>query len=327
MSIQRTDKRGSEQWFQLSRATAQDSRLSWEARGVLTYLLSKPNGWEWQESDLIANGPDGKHVIRRVLKELKDAGYLISSREHNPETGAFRWVKTVHERAIDRLSGDGPLTDSPSPDLPSMVEPLSGYPTMDKPTMVNQSIHKEERVQNTDSEKTEREKREKRERAAAAPPTPAPTAPPAAPHAPPGASRIEQPNIPEQPATPAAEAFRAAYPKARPLTPEQHQAIRETVTDLAVWQATLELFRLNGWRPAIGNILDRYRKDATNETHQPRRPANRHASPTSPAAGVPLGTPPPPGSRVYKPWELEEIRARREREREIADAARVHAVA
>lgn len=280
MSIQRTDKSGSEQWFQVSRSTAQDSTLSWEARGVLVYLLSKPNGWEWREADLIANGPGGKHIIRRVLKELKDAGYLTSERRHDEETGTFQWFKTIHERStIDRNSGNGP-----SPDLPTMVEP-----SMDKPTMVNRSIYKEERVPNTERESTEGRK----ERVSKAPAAPAPTAPP------------------PQHLSPAEQLLSEVYPKLK-LSEQQQQAIAETVVNLEGWQHILNLWRTNGWKPLIGNILDRYRKEAANEQqgssaapHQRRRlPGN--VSPTSEAAGFYKPERLPPGSpRPKKPWELE----------------------
>ena len=40
-------------YVQVSNAVAQDSRLTFEARGVMLYLLSKPNNWHIQKEDLM----------------------------------------------------------------------------------------------------------------------------------------------------------------------------------------------------------------------------------------------------------------------------------
>lgn len=154
MSIIRVSHDASSRWFLMSRETAQDVTLSYKARGILAYLLSKPDSWEWQETDLIEHGPDGKHAIRSGLKELKEAGYLTSKPERDPETGEFRWVKTIHERpvSIDRKPDNGDTIDRKPGD-----GPLSGFPSTDNRPL-----------DNTDRENTD-------------PPTPLPpTAPPSA---------------------------------------------------------------------------------------------------------------------------------------------------
>ena len=53
-----------------------DPRLSWKAKGLLGYLLSKPNDWKIYESDLVNHARDGKDAVRSALGELKKYGYL-----------------------------------------------------------------------------------------------------------------------------------------------------------------------------------------------------------------------------------------------------------
>lgn len=59
----------------ISNEAAQDSRLSYKAKGILLYLFSKPDGWEVRIDDLVHQGPDGKGAVKTGMRELKDAGY------------------------------------------------------------------------------------------------------------------------------------------------------------------------------------------------------------------------------------------------------------
>lgn len=85
-----------ERYFVASNVPFNDSRLSWEARGVMGYLLSKPNEWQVRMTDLVNQGPAGLKVIRRVLAELRQYGYM--SRECiKGNQGHFSWVTILYE--------------------------------------------------------------------------------------------------------------------------------------------------------------------------------------------------------------------------------------
>lgn len=75
--------------------------LSWEARGVMGYLLSKPDGWQCRDNDLINKGSAGEYKIKRILKELKQFGYITRTRRRNKETGRFEWDTTVHNTPVE----------------------------------------------------------------------------------------------------------------------------------------------------------------------------------------------------------------------------------
>ncbi len=68
-------------YFTASNEPFNDSRLRWGARGVMGYLLSKPDGWECRNADLEAAGPGGQHQIRSIIKELKKFGYIHRHRQ------------------------------------------------------------------------------------------------------------------------------------------------------------------------------------------------------------------------------------------------------
>ncbi len=124
MSIIRVKK--DKGFFAASNIPFNDVNLSWEARGVLGYLLSKPEDWQVRFYDLVKQGPAGEYKMRRILKELEENKYLerqlINKKD---EKGKFDWVSTVYETpTIPRLSIDGLPTDGLS---------IDGSPTRGKP--------------------------------------------------------------------------------------------------------------------------------------------------------------------------------------------------
>jgi hypothetical protein len=86
-------------YFVVDNALFSDERLSWEARGLMGYLLSKPDDWKVRLYDLVARGPAGVHKIQRILRELEAAGYLRRVRLKR-SNGAFDWETTVCEVPI-----------------------------------------------------------------------------------------------------------------------------------------------------------------------------------------------------------------------------------
>jgi hypothetical protein len=56
----------------------------------------------------------------------------------------------------------------------------------------------------------------------------------------------------------------------------QAQAIADTVSNLDTWQQTLDHWKLNGWRTAnVGNLLDAYRKRASDQPSAETQPNER----------------------------------------------------
>jgi hypothetical protein len=54
-----------------------DDRLSYKALGIHTYLMSKPDGWEANESDIATRHTDGRSAVRSGIQELIDYGYMV----------------------------------------------------------------------------------------------------------------------------------------------------------------------------------------------------------------------------------------------------------
>ncbi|MEN8649149.1 hypothetical protein ABCR94_00480 [Streptomyces sp. 21So2-11] len=59
----------------LPTATLEDSRLSFRARGILGYLIAKPDSWKVRTESIAKAGKEGRDAVREAVKELKVLGY------------------------------------------------------------------------------------------------------------------------------------------------------------------------------------------------------------------------------------------------------------
>jgi len=97
-TIIRTPKDGSSPYVATSRAAAQDERLSFEARGLLWYLLSKPSDWKVVIGDLMKAGHCGRNRVYRILRELQDEGYLVRERGRDEKGRLMTPIYRVYEQ-------------------------------------------------------------------------------------------------------------------------------------------------------------------------------------------------------------------------------------
>lgn len=89
-------------FFQLARSLAQNSSLTWEARGLLSYLHSLPPGWRINPAHLITQGPGGRQRMYRMLRELVDHGYMTRTDDRDAEGKIVRWTYLVRMRPLPR---------------------------------------------------------------------------------------------------------------------------------------------------------------------------------------------------------------------------------
>jgi len=74
--IRRSNKDAENPYVMIRKATVEDERLTWEARGILAYVLAKPDDWYIHAQDLIRRGPAGKHKVYKAINELVEYGYF-----------------------------------------------------------------------------------------------------------------------------------------------------------------------------------------------------------------------------------------------------------
>lgn len=67
-------------WAQVPNQLLEDERLSWKAKGLMSFLLSKSEDWDVYQAQLEEVGPDGESATRSGLRELREHGYLERNR-------------------------------------------------------------------------------------------------------------------------------------------------------------------------------------------------------------------------------------------------------
>lgn len=125
-----------ERFTVVSNDAIEDHRLSFQAKGLLLYLLSKPDGWSVSRDQLATVGPNRVDSVRAMLTELEKCGYLTRIRKADGK-GRFTWESIIHE------------TPRPLVEKPPMVQPPMVKPPVENPTLVNTDVVKTE-VVNTD---------------------------------------------------------------------------------------------------------------------------------------------------------------------------------
>jgi hypothetical protein len=125
-------------YVKISNKVATDTRLSFEARGLMLYLLSKKDDWVIRPTDLKKQGLGGKDRWRRVRRELHDAGYITQDAEQSRnDDGTFgpRLWRVRETPAIE--FPEVPLSDNPPAVESPAVEPSTEQPQAENPPHIN----------------------------------------------------------------------------------------------------------------------------------------------------------------------------------------------
>lgn len=103
-------------WTSIPNETLEDRRLSWRARGILAYLLSRPANWETDSERLAAIAKEGRDAVRTALTELEKARYLFRVKIQG-EGGLWATEYVLYDRPLDARTAPGwapPLDLDPS---------------------------------------------------------------------------------------------------------------------------------------------------------------------------------------------------------------------
>lgn len=103
----------------MDKSFLEDTRLSYKAKGILAYLLSKPDNWKVIVGNLVNYSTDGKASVYAGLKELKECRYYEKIPIRDDKGHFIRWESTVYECPY-------PLTDFPEMGKPQMDYPFMG---------------------------------------------------------------------------------------------------------------------------------------------------------------------------------------------------------
>lgn len=120
-------------FYILDKRISQDKRLSWAARGLLIYLLGKPDNWRVSVTDLVNQTAEsarasGRDAVYGMLKELQVAGYVTVEQPRKDDGTMGAVTYNISENGCTSIAGaDQPLTDLPVAANPTLtsIESLS----------------------------------------------------------------------------------------------------------------------------------------------------------------------------------------------------------
>lgn len=166
----RRGPRPADRFVMIANEALENSSLTWRARGVLAYLLSRPEGWSTSAERLASMSPkgqEGRDSTRAVLTELESAGYV---RREKAQDARGRWSTTlvVYDFPEPSVQADPPAETAPEPPIveakraskkgaeppivessknggsPGVGQPAVGSPAVGKPGVFNKTDNKTE---------------------------------------------------------------------------------------------------------------------------------------------------------------------------------------
>jgi len=144
------------QYTVISNAVFQNKVLSLKAKGLLGYMLSVPEDWDFSISGLVKCLKEGRDAITSTLNELIEHGYVVRSEMYHNEKGHICYDYTVYENPNQSHITGTPTPQNQEPhkkaekpkkktlaeetadlferftDNPELIEALNGYVDMRK---------------------------------------------------------------------------------------------------------------------------------------------------------------------------------------------------
>ena len=106
----------------------QDITISLKAVGLLTKMLSFPDGWKFSTEGLAAICKEGPDAIQSALKELEQHGYLARHRQRDDKGRMACTAFEIYEK---------PQAVAPHEENPHMENPHRENPVVDNPAVEN----------------------------------------------------------------------------------------------------------------------------------------------------------------------------------------------
>lgn len=98
----------------INKKLLKDKKLSWKAKGILSYLMSLPNDWKIYLSEISRHSSNGKESLRSGIIELIERGYIDRFENRNKKGQIKGYTYFVYEKPKPRKPKTGnPITDKP----------------------------------------------------------------------------------------------------------------------------------------------------------------------------------------------------------------------
>lgn len=133
---------------QIANEVLNDDELSAKAKGLFSYMYSKPDDWDFHVDRIAEDMDDGRRAVMTGLQELEDAGYLIRKKQKSGRILYYlRWDKN-HDPKDEK-------SDEKDREQAKVTKPQSGE---DKPKSRNSKVRKPQSAKTANIKKKENKK-------------------------------------------------------------------------------------------------------------------------------------------------------------------------
>ena len=81
-----------------------DESISWKAKGILLYMLSRPDDWKFNIKEISKNAKDGTDSVKYGLQELVKAGYISRKRNSDGTLDYYIFEDKEKNNIVDYMS-------------------------------------------------------------------------------------------------------------------------------------------------------------------------------------------------------------------------------
>lgn len=148
-----------------------DKNISLKAKGMLSFMLSLPEDWDYSLAGLVSVLKENETSIKAILSELKDNNYLKIIKKQN-DKGLFEYVYNIYEypyqennEEIENTKKESPEADKPVVENPTVDNPVVDNPKVEVPEVENQGQINTNilntKILNTNKQNNKKKKKEK----------------------------------------------------------------------------------------------------------------------------------------------------------------------
>ena len=128
-----------------------DPTISWKAKGLFCHMASKPDTWNFTVRSLASQFPDGKSAIFAALDELKDRGWITSTKRANGQ-GKYKLETSLEPESDNQYEAMPESDNRTEADQPQSDNRTKEHePESDNPDLGYRTLRKSERISNTDA--------------------------------------------------------------------------------------------------------------------------------------------------------------------------------
>lgn len=144
-------KRRKNGFTQIANTLFEDNNLSYRAKGILGYMLSRPDNWKFNKTDLVRRSTEGRDAVYKAIDELKEQGYLHIYR-NQCDNGTFDgWIWEYDDspfspEILKNRNTENPQEKAEKEQIPRRTE----NPSFGKPVVRDLSTYNNTVFNNTD---------------------------------------------------------------------------------------------------------------------------------------------------------------------------------